>query len=38
MRRYLGKLVEKLGRRDLALIILGAMASAMSAKLMDALF
>jgi hypothetical protein len=42
MRRHLGKLVDKLGRRELALILVGAVvsaiASAMAALLMDALF
>lgn len=35
MRRHLGELVEKLGRRELALIIVGAIASAVTAKLLD---
>ncbi|MEU0839459.1 hypothetical protein ABZ370_08305 [Streptomyces sp. NPDC005962] len=42
MRRHLGKLVDKLGRRELALIVVSAMvsaiASAMATLLGDSLF
>jgi hypothetical protein len=37
MRRHSRELVEKLGRRELALIIVGAIASAVAAKLLDVL-
>lgn len=37
MRRHLGKLADKLGRRELALIIVGSIASAVTAKLLDVL-
>lgn len=37
MRRRLGNLVNRLGRRELALLVIGALASAVAAKLVDAL-
>lgn len=37
MRRRLGNLVNRLGRRELALIVIGALVSAAAAKLVDAL-
>ncbi len=37
MRRHFGEWIEKLGRRELALIIVGAFVSAVAAKLVDVL-
>lgn len=38
MRRHLRGLVDKLGRRELALITLGSLISAVIAKVVDVLF
>ncbi|GCD35689.1 hypothetical protein OEIGOIKO_03435 [Streptomyces chrestomyceticus JCM 4735] len=35
MRHRLGNLVNRLGRRELALIVIGALVSAVAAKLVD---
>ncbi len=37
MRRRLGNLADRLGRRELALIVIGAFVSAVAAKFVDAL-
>lgn len=37
MRRHLGELVQRLGRRELALVTVGAIVSAVVAKLLDVL-